>query len=75
MTPDVEKAADSAKEPAGAPGNEVTEEMIYAGGDCLDEHLKPGGGLVSSPDYVAEQVYRAMEKRRVETREVAKGDC
>ena len=42
----------------------LTPEMIRAGGDCLDEYVRWGEGLENSPDYVAEQVYLAMEKVR-----------
>ena len=53
---------------AGAPARfeemEMTPEMARVGGDCLDEFVREGSGLVCTPDYVAEKVYLAMEKRR-----------
>jgi hypothetical protein len=50
---------------AGAPELEVTGQMIEAGSNTLDEFIIPGGGLMCSPTYVAEAVYRAMEKQRL----------
>ena len=43
---------------------EITPEMIAAGAACLGEFLEAGGGLICTPAYVAEEVYRAMERGR-----------
>jgi hypothetical protein len=52
-------------EAAGAPEEiEVSFEMALAGGECLDEFVREGSGLICTPDYVAERVYLAMERQR-----------
>jgi len=43
---------------------EITPEMIEAGATILDEYVIAGGGLLCTPTYVVERVYRAMESRR-----------
>ncbi len=59
------ESAVASKEAAGAPKEiEITPEMALAGGDCLDEFVREGSGLICTPDYVAEKVYRAMEIQR-----------
>jgi hypothetical protein len=52
---------------AGAPvcEVEVTPAMIEAGADCLEEYIRVAGGLSNSADFVAERVFRAMEKLRM----------
>jgi len=57
--------ASERSEPTGAPEEiEITPNMALAGGDCLDEFVREGSGLICTPDYVAKQVYLAMERER-----------
>jgi len=44
---------------------EITPEMIEAGAAVLDEYVIPGSGLLCTPTYGVERVYRAMEKIRL----------
>ena len=59
---------------AGANAIELTRAMIDAGADVLEDFTEIGG-LANSAAYVAEQVYRAMEKRRRKTPADQKGEC
>jgi hypothetical protein len=49
----------------GLPAIEVTPAMYRAGRDCLEEFVGGIGGLTNSAGYVAEAVYRAMERERL----------
>ena len=60
----LENRAESDLDKAGAPEIEITPEMIAAGADSLEE-FTGSNGLTNSAAFVAAEVYRAMERRRL----------
>lgn len=52
-------------ENVGAPDPKIDPDVLETGADCLAEFVNPGG-LTNSSYFVAAEVYRAMERRRLE---------
>jgi hypothetical protein len=69
---DLDKAAPAEADGDGAPGIEVTPEMIEAGAYVISGELGDVGGYFSAPDLAAE-VYRAMACLDLSRRDPSRG--
>lgn len=61
------------RSPSNSP--EITLAMIKAGAAVLEDFTEAGEGLTNTATYVVEQVYRAMEKRKLEKLVDQNGHC